>query len=131
MKEIKMHNPKRQAGMTMWSLLFVLGTLAFFLFITFKLFSPYMDDFKVQSALTSLGRQPDAASMSQPEIAEAIRKRLEIDSADNFSLENTMTIQMRGKTKVVRIKYETVVPLFFNISLLLDFDHVAELSGSK
>ena len=126
-----MHNPKRQAGMTMWSLLFVLGTLAFFLFIIFKLFSPYMDDFKVQSALSSLGRQLDAASMSQPEIAEAIRKRLEIDSADNFNLADTMTIQMRGKTKVVRIKYETIVPLFFNISLLLDFDHVAELSGSK
>jgi len=126
-----MHNPKRQAGMTMWSLLFVLGTLAFFLFIIFKLFSPYMDDFKVQSAISSLGRQPDATSMSQPEIAEAIRKRLEIDSADNFNLADTMTIQMRGKTKVVRIKYETIVPLFFNISLLLDFDHVAELSGSK
>jgi hypothetical protein len=49
-----MQYPKRQAGMSMWSLLFVLGTLAFFLFLFFKLFSPYMSDFKVKTALMSL-----------------------------------------------------------------------------
>lgn len=126
-----MKNPKRQAGMTMWSLLFVLGTLAFFLFLFFKLFSPYMDDFKVKSALMSLGRQSAAGTMTVPEIKEGIRKRLEIDSADNFDLEKTLTVGTRGKMKVIRINYETVVPIAFNISALLTFDHSVEVRGAE
>ena len=126
-----MQYPKRQAGMSMWSLLFVLGTLAFFLFLFFKLFSPYMDDFKVKTALMSLGKQPDAGTMTLPQIKEAIRKRLEIDSADNFDLESTLTLEPRGKNKVIRINYEAVVPMAFNISALLTFNHSIEVRGAE
>lgn len=126
-----MQNPKRQSGMTMWSLLFVLGTLAFFLFLTFKLLPPYLGDMKIKGALDSLGRQPDAGSMSAPEIQEAIRKRLEIDSADNFDLANSLTITAKGRNKVIRINYESVTPMLFNISALLTFDHSIEVRGGE
>ncbi len=126
-KETMMQNPKRQAGMTMWSMLFILGTLAFFLFLFFKLLPPYMDDFKVKSALDSLGRQPDAGTMTLPQVKEAIRKRLEIDSADNFDLDKTLTVDARGKMKSIRISYESVVPMVYNISALLSFDHAIEV----
>lgn len=117
--------------MTMWSLLFVLGTLAFSLFLLFKLLPPYMDDFKVKSALESLGRQPDAGTMAIGEIKEAIRKRLEIDSADNFNLDNSLTVTARGRTKVIRINYESVTPMLLNISALLTFDHSIEVRGPE
>ena len=125
-----MQNPKRQAGMSMWSLLFVLGTLAFFFFLFIRLFSPYMDDFKVKTALESLGRQPDVGSMTVPAIQEAIRKRLEIDSADSFDL-SALTVEAKGKNKTIRIKYEAVVPMMFNISALLSFDHAVEVRVSE
>jgi hypothetical protein len=126
-----MQNLKRQAGMTMWSLLFVLGTLAFFLFLFFKLLPPYMDDFKIDSALSSLARQPEAGTMANSEIQEAIRKRLEIDNADTFDLSKTLSISTRGKMKVIRINYETVVPMAFNVSALLSFDHSIEVRGAE
>lgn len=126
-----MQNPKRQSGMTMWSMLYVIGSLAFVAFIFFKLFSPYMDDFKVKSALESLGRQSDAGTMTVPEIQEAIRKRLEIDNADDFDLSGSLTVTARGKTKVIRINYESVTPMLFNISALLTFDHSIEVRGAE
>lgn len=126
-----MRNPKHQSGMTMWSLIFVLGTLAFFIFILFKLFPPYMDDFKVKSAIESLGRQPNAGSMTVPEIKEAIRKRLEIDSADDFDLGGSLTVTQRGRAKIIRINYESVTPMAFNISALLTFDHSIEVRGAE
>jgi hypothetical protein len=131
LKEIKMQNPKRQSGMTMWSLLFMLGTLAFFLFLLFKLLPPYLGDMKVKGALESLSRQPDAGSMSVPEISEAIRKRLEIDSADDFDLSNALTVTARGRNKLIRINYESVTPMLFNISALLTFDHSVEVRGGE
>jgi len=126
-----MQNLKRQSGMTMWSLLYVLGTLAFALFLFFKLLPPYMTDLKIKSALESLGRQPDAATMSKGDISEAIRKRLEIDSADSFDLGTHLTVEARGSSKVIRIAYETTVPMMFNISALLNFDHRVEVRGGQ
>lgn len=127
-----MRNPKRQAGITMWGMLFVLGTLAFSLFLFFKLLPPYMDDFKIKSALDSLGRQPDAGTMTLPEIKEAIRKRLEIDSADDlFDLNKILTVEPQGKMKVIRVSYESVVPMAFNVSALLNFDHSVEVRGAE
>jgi len=126
-----MQNRKRQTGMTMWGLLFVLGTLAFFLFLGFKLFPPYMTDLKVKSALDSLGQQADAGTMSVPEIREAIRKRLEIDSADDlFDLNKVLTVEPRGRVKIIRFSYESVIPMAYNISALIDFDHSIEVRGS-
>ncbi|MEW6330909.1 MAG: DUF4845 domain-containing protein [Pseudomonadota bacterium] len=115
----------------MWGMLFVLGTLAFFIFLTFKLLPPYLSDMKIKGALESLGRQPDAGSMSTPEITEAIRKRLEIDSADDFDLGTALSITPRGKSKVIRINYESVTPMFFNISVLIAFDHSIEVRGGE
>lgn len=126
-----MQNPKRQSGMTMWSLLFVLGTLAFFLFLLFKLIPPYLGDMKVRGALESLGRQPDAGSMSNPEITEAIRKRLEIDSADDFDLSKSLTVTAKGRSKLIRINYESVTPILYNVSVLLTFDHSIEVRGAE
>lgn len=126
-----MQVPKRQSGMTMWSMLFVLGTMAFFLFLLFKLIPPYLGDFKVKSALESLGRQPDAGSMAIGEIKEAIRKRLEIDSADDFNLETSLTVTARGKNKVIRINYESVTPMISNVSALINFDHSIEVRGAE
>lgn len=126
-----MQVPKRQSGMTMWSLLFVIGTLAFFIFLFFKLIPPYLVDMKVKSALESLGKQPDAGSMAIGEIKEAIRKRLEIDSADDFNLETSLTVTARGKNKVIRINYESVTPMISNVSALINFDHSIEVRGAE
>lgn len=126
-----MSQRKRQSGMTMWGMLYVLGTLAFFIFVLFKLVPPYLTDMKVRSALESLGRQPEAGTMAVSEIKEAIRKRLEIDSADDFNLENSLSVTPRGKMRVVRINYESVTPLVHNMSLLITFDHSVEVRGAE
>jgi hypothetical protein len=86
---------------------------------------------KVKGALESLSLQPDAGSMSVPEISEAIRKRLEIDSADDFDLGSALTVTARGRNKVIRINYESVTPMLFNISALLTFDHSVEVRGGE
>ena len=127
-----MQDRNYQSGMTMWGVLFVLGTLAFFLFLFFKLLPPYLTDLKIGSALESLGKQPDVATMTTLDIKEAIRKRLEIDSADElFDLNKVLTVEPRGRMRVIRVNYETVVPMAYNVSALLNFDHSVEVRGTE
>ena len=126
-----MQNLKRQSGMTMWSLLYVLGTLAFFLFLLFKMWPTYMTDFKIRSALDSLSRESDVSTMSIAGIREAMRKRLEIDSADDFDLKDTLTVEPRGNIKIIHIAYDATVPMAFNISALISFDPRVEVRGGQ
>lgn len=126
-----MHSRQSQRGITFWGLVFVIGVLTFFMFIGFKLFPPYMEGFKVKSALDSLARQPDFGSMGRIDIATALSKRFEIDNIDGVKLDKALIIEMRGRTKIVAIRYENVVPVMGNLSLLLNFDYTKETRTSE
>jgi len=121
---------KNQRGMTMWSLLFVLGVIAFIVFLVLKLLPVYLADMKVRGALDSVARQNDSGSMSKGEIIEGLAKRFDIDNIEHVDLSKDLTITARGRVRVIRIKYEAVVPMVANVSALLDFDHQREVRGS-
>ena len=125
-----MQSLKQQRGMSFWSMLFVVGVLSFFLFLFFKLFPPYMEDFKIKGALESLARQEDIGRMSKGEMTEALRKRFEIDNISGVRLDKDFTIEPRGRMKLIRLRYENVIPLMANISILLEFDHSKEVRAS-
>lgn len=116
-----------QKGMTFWSLLFVLGVLAFFLFVGFKLFPPYLDDFKLKSALDSLVKQPDVGSLSKAAMADSLRKRFDIDNIGYVDPVKDLSLENRGRVRVIRVRYQPVIPLMFNVSVLLEFDHTREV----
>ncbi|HLD14179.1 MAG TPA: DUF4845 domain-containing protein [Burkholderiales bacterium] len=124
-----MQSRNSQKGMTFWSLLFVLGVLGFSLFVGFKLFPPYMDDFKINSALDSLAKQSDIGSLSKAAISESLRKRFDIDNISYADPVKDLTLENRGRMRVIRLHYQPVIPLMFNVSLLLEFDHTREVRG--
>lgn len=122
-----MGHMKSQKGMTFWGLSFIVGVLVFFLFLLFKLLPPYLSDMKVSSALAGLAKQPDVGSMSIADIRGSLSKRFDIDDVSHVKLEQDLVVELRGQTKVIRIRYEVVVPMAYNISALLEFDHVEEV----
>lgn len=122
-----MRSRKAQRGATFWSLLFFLGVLSFFLFLGFKLFPPYMDDFKVKAAMDSLAKQPDVGSLSKAALADSLRKRFDIDMITGVDPGKYLALEQRARTRVIRFNYPVVVPLMFNVSALLEFEHAREV----
>lgn len=123
---------KYQRGMSIWSLSFVVGVFTFFIFLGFKLFPPYMEDFKVRNALDSVARSSDIGTMSKADISTALAKRFDIDNIDTVDPTKNLTIENRGRNaRAVRITYEAVIPLFSNVSVLLEFDHAEEVRGAE
>ena len=123
-----MNLKSRQQGMTMWSLTFVLGVIAFVIFLIFKLLPPYVEDMKVRAALDGIARQDNAGAMTRAEIASALSKRFDIDNVDTVKPDQHLTVENKGRTKIIRISYETVIPMVANISLLLEFNHQKEVN---
>lgn len=123
---------KYQRGMSIWSLSFVVGVFTFFIFLGFKLFPPYMEDFKVRNALDSVARSSDIGTMSKADISMALAKRFDIDNIDTVDPAKNLYIENRGRNaRAVRIAYEAVIPLFYNVSVLLEFDHAKEVRGAE
>ena len=123
---------KYQRGMTIWSLTFVFSVFGFLIFLGFKLFPPYMEDFKVGNALESVARSSDIGAMSKADIAMALIKRFDIDNIDTVDPTKQLFVDNRGRnSRLLRISYEAVVPLFYNISLLLEFEHAKEVRGAE
>jgi hypothetical protein len=113
--------------MTFWGLIFVLSVIAIVVFFIFKLLPPYLADLKVGGALDSLAREAGVGSMTRLEISKSLEKRFDIDDIAHVRLDRDLFIEARGRTKVIRIRYEAVVPIVFNISALLEFDHIKEV----
>jgi hypothetical protein len=117
--------------MTMWGMIFVLSVLAFVVFISFKLFMPYKDDFKVRAALDSLARQPDVDTMGKEEIIGALSKRFDIDDIVHVKAGEDIKIETRGRMKVIRIQYEAEIPIAGNLYILLKFNHEKQVRSGE
>ncbi len=123
-----MNRQNRQRGITVWGILAIAVVAVFFLLIIVKLVPIYMTGMKVKSALNGLATQPDAGSMTNRQILEALYKRFQIEDIDEYiTLKDTLRFERDGKTRIVRIAYEDVAPLFGNVSLLVEFDHHVEV----
>lgn len=119
----------RQRGMSMWSTMFVVGVLVFFLFVLFKLIPPYLEDMKVKTALDGLLREPNAEAMGKADLVERLDKRFDIDNVTNVKAKQ-LEIRPMGKLKAITLSYEVVVPLFYNVSLLLEFNHARQVRST-
>lgn len=121
---------KRQRGMTMWSVAFVIGVAVFFLFLFFNLLPPYLEDLKVRTAINGVAAESGAGSMPKGALVESLRKRFDIDNVTNVAADQ-LAVETRGKTKFLHIQYEVVVPLAYNVSALLDFDHASPVAAAE
>ncbi len=117
----------QQTGATLWSMISISVLVIFFALLLIQLIPPYLADMKVRAALDSIERQAKGGTMSNAQIMIALEKRFDIDSITHVNLREDVVIEREGRMKIVRIAYEAQIPLVFNISALLEFDHSAEV----
>jgi hypothetical protein len=121
--------PERQQGLTLISLVFVLGLIGFFTLLTLKIVPIYLDHGKVKSALAALKESPDIKTLSEPEIRQSLSKRFNINYVYDVTPDEIKVIK-HGDYLKVDIEYETVVKLVSNLSVLAEFHDSFEV-GEK
>jgi hypothetical protein len=116
----------RQRGMTMWSASFVIAVFVFALFILFKLLPPYMESLTVRNSLASAVQ---GGANTKEAIYNALARRFSVESVGSVTLEQDLKVERRGRGSVAKIEYEVVVPLFYNISVLLVYRFEQEIAA--
>lgn len=129
---ITCHAHPAQLGVSMWGFLSLTVLFVFFILLLLKLLPPYLEDAKVRTAVENVAKQPGSGGLGRKEIEQALERRFEIDDVTRVNLAEHLSIERGkdGRGNVIRIQYEVVVPLVYNMSALLQFDHSAVAGGA-
>lgn len=104
-----------QRGMTFWGTLVVLSALVLLGTVGMKTLPAYLEFNAVKTAVKKIGRDL-GANATKKEVADAFNRQA---SVDNIKTINGTELAYEGGE--VSADYQVVVPLFGNISVLLDF----------
>lgn len=125
----QIQNNKRQGGWTIWSMMFTLSTLGFIAFIAMQLVPVYATNSNVKNAMKTSVRNTDVKKITRGQIIKGMRQQLYLDGGvDDIDYKTDLKVT-RDKFKLfITVDYESRVPLFANISILVDFKPTLECS---
>ncbi len=121
---------KKQKGLTFISLMVILAVLGFFIFLGLKIGPIYLNNSKVENALTALKEMPNIQSMSKYEMRLSLAKRFDLNYVTKVNLDD-VTILKQGDYVKVEIEYERVEKMIGNLSVLVHFDEAFELGEQE
>ncbi len=119
-QHLKLLKHQRGLGMLQWAL--VISIAGFFLLFAFKVVPLYAENRYVESALRAL--ETGGEKLDQMTDAEIIKKLSNFYLINNVRSEGptqNIKIERESEKAVVTVDYETRVPLFYNIDLVLSF----------
>jgi hypothetical protein len=111
---------KKQRGVTLSGFIFVAVVLIFVLLLGFKLFKPYTEYFAIQKTFKELSLNPEVKNGSRQDAMNAWAPRSLIENITAISGDD-IEINKEGNEVTLSAAYTVKVPLFKNISLVIDF----------
>lgn len=129
--KIQMNNIKKQAGWTLWSMLFTMFVIGFFTYIGMNLVPVYSNNSNIKNAMKISVRDVDIRKVTKSQISIGMQKQLLLDgSLNGIDLRKKLKITRNNNNMTLSVEYERTVPLFADISILVNFHPVLECSFS-
>lgn len=124
-----MYTLKRQRGMSMSSWMIVIGLFGFFITLLFKMGPAYLDNYSVRSALKSMANSsPNLHDNDPDEIYSVIGRYFQINGVRNVKPKDMKIVKELDRT-LINHDYETRVPIFFNIDVVMKFRNQVDSSN--
>ena len=111
-----------QRGMTLISILLIIGIAGIFLTVAFKLGPHYMQFMTIRSIMDEVKNDPESKGLSKTLLLDRIGKRLYINDIRSVK-EKDFKLERVSDGRQISIQYEAIQPLFGNLSALMKFSH--------
>jgi hypothetical protein len=118
----------RQRGVALSGLIFWGVVIAMLSMLGLKVGPEVVDYYKIVSSVKSVAK--DAGGKTVPEIRAAYAKYAEVNHTKTIS-PSDLSITKEGGQVVISFAYESRIPLFANVSLLIDFEGSSSGSGGS
>jgi Tfp pilus assembly major pilin PilA len=112
---------KKQKGITLISLILILGLIAFLTLLILKISPIYMNHSKVVHALETLKHRTDIEKKSKREVWLSLQKQFNMNYVYDVKKRNVKITSRNGYLKV-QIVYHIKKLIFGNLSVWVDFD---------
>lgn len=120
-----MLNRKYQDGMTGAGWIIILAIVLFFMFMLIKLTPAYIEYFSIKSSMSSVAEQ-GVSNSSTGEIRRLLEGRFTVNDVTSIKASDAQVKDITGG-RALYVKYERRIPLFGNISALLEFENEVQL----
>ncbi|MCE0724095.1 MULTISPECIES: DUF4845 domain-containing protein [Legionella] len=127
----------KQKGMTFIGMLFAVVVIVIAATIVMRVVPVYLQYYSITKSIKGLNEISPSSLTGDPMadvnvLKSTLDKRLNINGVESLK-ENQLMIEPLGVNKFrVKLKYQVIKPLVYNISLLFDFDHIEEVvTGSE
>jgi len=110
---------RKQRGLSLINLILWAVVVGFIALVGLKLVPVYTEYFGLKSALNALVKEKAGAPLS--EVREGFLHRAEIENITSVKADD-LDIQQDKSGTSISVKYQKVVPLIANVSLLFDFE---------
>lgn len=112
---------KAQRGASIFGMAMLLALIGLFLLSALKIAPVYLDNNVIVNAMEGLANNNDLRVMSVGEIRNALGRSLR---TNNVSLDlNDVVLNREGNNEYIDINYESRVPLFYNIEVVVTFEN--------
>ena len=110
----------KQRGVGMAGFIFICFVLVFVAILGFKLFTPYMQYFTIKKTFQTLAANPEVRAGTRKDMITYWARATVIDNITAIDGED-IEFTKDGNNVVISAAYSVKVPLFYNVSLLIDF----------
>ena len=121
---------RRQRGMTIWGLIYVLFTAGLLLLVGIKAVPVYLNAYDVRETINWAAEQPDLMTVPAAQIQSAIQRRFDAGYVDNVKGRDVAVSRVAGGGRELSVAYEVRRPLMFDVSMVFAFEETAPLTGT-
>jgi hypothetical protein len=110
----------RQRGMSGIGIFVILVLVVFAAIIGMKVTPAYIEYFTIKKAIAAITQSGELRGGSVAEVRRAFENRANVDDITSVQPQD-LEITKDGSEVVISFAYEKRIPLFYNVSLLIDF----------
>ncbi len=111
---------RRQKGMSAIGILLILILVVFAALVGMRVTPAYIEYFAIKKAIASIAQSGDLRGGSVADVRKAFERHQAIDDFTSVGPQD-LEISKDGGEVVISFAYEKRVPLFYNISLVIEF----------
>ena len=121
---------KRQRGMGFAGVLAVLVGIIFLAIIGMKMVPAYLEYFAIKQAVAAITQGGQLRNATVADVRKAFELRQAVDDFTSVGPKD-LEITKDGNEIVISFAYEKRIPLFYNISILIDFAGSSQPTSTK
>ena len=128
---------RKQKGMTFIGMLLTMAAVIMAAIVTMRAVPVYLQYYSIIQSIKGLNTVPVSSltgdSYSDVDVLRgSMNKHLEINGLDNLKPDQLVIVPNGTNKFTVKLKYQVIRPLFYNVSLLFDFNDTEEVvAGSE